>query len=184
MIDEIQDRNSRKNLYDALKDSYDLGSFEQFDKDMQSQEARKNLWDAINADYDVGTFEQFDKDMMGDNVKPEQQDQGPSNTQQSQPQAKTTQQLARTELPITSITTHQDERTHPAADNASTIHAMPPQASLNVPQPQQSAMSLNDRQKLWTWRDIKPTLKAGQNEQQYSARLKQEKANPTSTYPP
>lgn len=66
MIDEIQDRNSRKNLYDALKDSYDLGSFEQFDKDMQSQEARKNLWDAINADYDVGTFEQFDKDMMGD----------------------------------------------------------------------------------------------------------------------
>lgn len=177
MIDEIQDRNSRKNLYDALKDSYDLGSFEQFDKDMQSQEARKNLWDAINADYDVGTFEQFDKDMMGDKVKPEQQNQGQSNTQQSQPQAKTTQQLARTELPITSITTHQDERTHPTADNASTIHAMPPQASLNVPQPQQPLMSLKDRQKLWTWRDIKPTLKAGQNEQQYSARLKQEKAN-------
>ena len=177
MIDEIQDRNSRKNLYDALKDSYDLGSFEQFDKDMQSQEARKNLWDAINADYDVGTFEQFDKDMMGDKVKPEQQDQGQSNTQQLQPQAKATQQLARTELPITSITSHQDERTHPAADNASTIHTMPPQASLNVPQPQQPLMSLKDRQKLWTWRDIKPTLKAGQNEKQYSARLKQEKAN-------
>lgn len=182
MIDEIQDRNSRKNLYDALKDSYDLGSFEQFDKDMQSQEARKNLWDAINADYDVGTFEQFDKDMMGDKVKPEQANHSqPTNAQPNQPQPQQLQQAQfQQSLPITSKVGQTEQGNKQIAqvhNQQSSSQAMPPQATMNAPQPRQQVMSLNDRQKLWTWRNIKPTLSTGQTEQQYNARWNNEVEN-------
>ena len=170
MIDEIQDEKNRKNLYDALKDDYDLGTFEQFEKSMQSQDARKNLWDAIHDEYDVGSFEQFDGDMMGgdvaltDKTKPQQQ----------QRSIQTTYQLAR-------LNTKTQEQGNANQNNQSTkvgvASSMPPQATINTPQQQQSVMPLKDRQKLWTWRSIKPYLSQGQTEKQYIARFNNERAN-------
>lgn len=179
MINEIEDKNNRRNLYEALKGDFDLGTAEQFEKSMQSAEARKNLWNAIHEDYDVGTFEQFEKDMMGDKVKPEQvQPSQPTNAQPNQPQPQ--QPQVQQSLPITSKvgrTEQSNQQITQAHNQQSSSQAMPPQATMNAPQPRQQVMSLNDRQKLWTWRNIKPTLSTGQTEQQYNARWNNEVEN-------
>lgn len=179
MINEIEDKNNRRNLYEALKGDFDLGTAEQFEKSMQSAEARKNLWNAIHEDYDVGTFEQFEKDMMGDKVKPEQvQPSQPTNAQPNQPQPQ--QPQVQQSLPITSKvgrTGQSNQQITQAHNQQSSSQAMPPQATMNMPQPRQQVMSLNDRQKFWTWRNIKPTLSVGQTEQQYNARWNNEVEN-------
>ena len=182
MINEIEDKNNRRNLYEALKGDFDLGTAEQFEKSMQSAEARKNLWNAIHEDYDVGTFEQFEKDMMGDKVKPEQvQPSQPTNAQPNQPQPQQPQQAQfQQSLPITSKVGQTEQGNKQIAqvhNQQSSSQAMPPQATMNAPQPRQQVMSLNDRQKLWTWRNIKPTLSTGQTEQQYNARWNNEVEN-------
>lgn len=182
MINEIEDKNNRRNLYEALKGDFDLGTAEQFEKSMQSAEARKNLWNAIHEDYDVGTFEQFEKDMIGDKVKPEQANHSqPTNAQPNQPQPQQPQQAQfQQSLPITSkvVQTEQGNKQIAQVHNQqSSSQAMPPQATMNAPQPRQQVMSLNDRQKLWTWRNIKPTLSTGQTEQQYNARWNNEVEN-------
>lgn len=179
MINEIEDKNNRRNLYEALKGDFDLGTAEQFEKSMQSAEARKNLWNAIHEDYDVGTFEQFEKDMMGDKVKPEQANHSqPTNAQPNQPQPQQAQ--FQQSLPITSKVGQTEQGNKQIAqvhNQQSSSQAMPPQATMNAPQPRQQVMSLNDRQKLWTWRNIKPTLSTGQTEQQYNARWNNEVEN-------
>lgn len=182
MINEIEDKNNRRNLYEALKGDFDLGTAEQFEKSMQSAEARKNLWNAIHEDYDVGTFEQFEKDMMGDKVKPEQANHSqPTNAQPNQPQPQQPQQAQfQQSLPITSKVGQTEQGNKQIAqvhNQQSSSQAMPPQATMNAPQPRQQVMSLNDRQKLWTWRNIKPTLSTGQTEQQYNARWNNEVEN-------
>ena len=182
MINEIEDKNNRRNLYEALKGDFDLGTAEQFEKSMQSAEARKNLWNAIHEDYDVGTFEQFEKDMMGDKVKPEQANHSqPTNAQPNQPQPQQPQQAQfQQSLPITSKVGQTEQGNKQIAqvhNQQSSSQAMPPQATMNAPQPRQQVMSLNDRQKLWTWRNIKPTLNTGQTEQQYNARWNNEVEN-------
>jgi hypothetical protein len=182
MINEIEDKNNRRNLYEALKGDFDLGTAEQFEKSMQSAEARKNLWNAIHEDYDVGTFEQFEKDMMGDKVKPEQANHSqPTNAQPNQPQPQQPQQAQfQQSLPITSKVGQTEQGNKQIAqvhNQQSSSQAMPPQATMNAPQPRQKVMSLNDRQKLWTWRNIKPTLSTGQTEQQYNARWNNEVEN-------
>ena len=182
MINEIEDKNNRRNLYEALKGDFDLGTSEQFEKSMQSAEARKNLWNAIHEDYDVGTFEQFEKDMMGDKVKPEQANHSqPTNAQPNQPQPQQPQQAQfQQSLPITSKVGQTEQGNKQIAqvhNQQSSSQAMPPQATMNAPQPRQQVMSLNDRQKLWTWRNIKPTLSTGQTEQQYNARWNNEVEN-------
>lgn len=182
MINEIEDKNNRRNLYEALKGDFDLGTAEQFEKSMQSAEARKNLWYAIHEDYDVGTFEQFEKDMMGDKVKPEQANHSqPTNAQPNQPQPQQPQQAQfQQSLPITSKVGQTEQGNKQIAqvhNQQSSSQAMPPQATMNAPQPRQQVMSLNDRQKLWTWRNIKPTLSTGQTEQQYNARWNNEVEN-------
>ena len=182
MINEIEDKNNRRNLYEALKGDFDLGTAEQFEKSMQSAEARKNLWNAIHEDYDVGTFEQFEKDMMGDKVKPEQvQPSQPTNAQPNQPQPQQPQQAQfQQSLPITSKVGQTEQGNKQIAqvhNQQSSSQAMPPQATMNASQPRQQVMSLNDRQKLWTWRNIKPTLSTGQTEQQYNARWNNEVEN-------
>ena len=182
MINEIEDKNNRRNLYEALKGDFDLGTAEQFEKSMQSAEARKNLWNAIHEDYDVGTFEQFEKDMMGDKVKPEQANHSqPTNVQPNQPQPQQLQQAQfQQSLPITSKVGQTEQGNKQIAqvhNQQSSSQAMPPQAKMNAPQPRQQVMSLNDRQKLWTWRNIKPTLSTGQTEQQYNARWNNEVEN-------
>lgn len=182
MINEIEDKNNRRNLYEALKGDFDLGTAEQFEKSMQSAEARKNLWNAIHEDYDVGTFEQFEKDMMGDKVKPKQANHSqPTNAQPNQPQPQQPQQAQfQQSLPITSKVGQTEQGNKQIAqvhNQQSSSQAMPPQATMNAPQPRQQVMSLNDRQKLWTWRNIKPTLSTGQTEQQYNARWNNEVEN-------
>jgi hypothetical protein len=182
MINEIEDKNNRRNLYEALKGDFDLGTAEQFEKSMQSAEARKNLWNAIHEDYDVGTFEQFEKDMMGDKVKSEQANHSqPTNAQPNQPQPQQLQQAQfQQSLPITSKVGQTEQGNKQIAqvhNQQSSSQAMPPQAKMNAPQPRQQVMSLNDRQKLWTWRNIKPTLSTGQTEQQYNARWNNEVEN-------
>ena len=48
-----------KNLYDALKGEYDLGSEEEFRKSLEDAGNRRNLYEAISGSYDVGSEEDF-----------------------------------------------------------------------------------------------------------------------------
>ena len=59
------DTSRRRKFYDQMSESYDLGSFEEFDKKMNDAASRKRLHDFIDKDgkYDIGTFEYFDKAM-------------------------------------------------------------------------------------------------------------------------
>lgn len=56
--------SNRKKLYDALMQDYDMGTFEQFELDIQNEEKRKKLYDAIINDYDMGTYEQFSAQVL------------------------------------------------------------------------------------------------------------------------
>lgn len=59
------DTNRRRKFYDQMSESYDLGSFEEFDKKMNDAASRKRLHEFIDKDgkYDIGTFEYFDEAM-------------------------------------------------------------------------------------------------------------------------
>lgn len=60
-----------KSLYEALsKDGYNVGSYENFTKNIQDEGKRKSLYDAISADYSVGDYDSFSANLIGkqDNV--------------------------------------------------------------------------------------------------------------------
>ncbi len=51
--------DNKKKLYDALSRDYELGTFEQFSKDIEDEGKRKKLYDATSKDYDYGDFDSF-----------------------------------------------------------------------------------------------------------------------------
>lgn len=51
--------DNKKKLYDALSESYDMGTFEQFSRDIQDNEKRRKLYDAISNEYDLPDFDGF-----------------------------------------------------------------------------------------------------------------------------
>ena len=68
--------NNSKKLYDALTQDYDLGSYEQFVKDINVEEKRKKLYDAINKEYDLGEYSEFSAQLGFSNDKPEESNTG------------------------------------------------------------------------------------------------------------
>ena len=57
--------DNRKKLYDALSKEYDMGTFEQFCKDIQDEGKRKKLYNATSKEYDYGSYDSFSKQLMG-----------------------------------------------------------------------------------------------------------------------
>lgn len=55
--------DNKKKLYDALSKDYDMGTYEQFCKDIQDSGKRKRLYDATSKDYDYGSFDSFSKQL-------------------------------------------------------------------------------------------------------------------------
>lgn len=70
-----------KNLYDALKGDYDLGSEDDFRNSLKDANNRRNLYNAIEGDYDLGSEEDFEKS-LGYGNKPNEPNTV-TNTQQS-----------------------------------------------------------------------------------------------------
>lgn len=55
-----------KSLYEALsKDGYNVGTYENFTKNIQDEGKRKSLYDAISADYSVGDYDSFSASLIG-----------------------------------------------------------------------------------------------------------------------
>lgn len=57
--------DNRKKLYDALSKEYDMGTFEQFCKDIQDEGKRRKLYDATSNEYDYGSYDSFSRQLMG-----------------------------------------------------------------------------------------------------------------------
>lgn len=55
--------DNKKKLYEALSKDYDMGTYEQFCKDIQDSGKRKRLYDATSKDYDYGSFDSFNKQL-------------------------------------------------------------------------------------------------------------------------
>ena len=52
-----------KNLYEALKNDYDLGSEQDFRNSLKDANNRRNLYNAIENDYDLGSEQEFEKSL-------------------------------------------------------------------------------------------------------------------------
>ena len=79
--------DNRKKLYDALSKEYDMGTFEQFCKDIQDEGKRRKLYNATSKEYDYGSYDSFSKQLMGA-PKPQQQkpqETDPAASQQQKP---------------------------------------------------------------------------------------------------
>lgn len=57
-----------KNLYDALKGEYDLGSEQEFRNSLKDANNRRNLYKAIENDYDLGSEDDFNRSLGYGNV--------------------------------------------------------------------------------------------------------------------
>ena len=71
-----------KNLYDALKGDYDLGSENDFRNSLKDANNRRNLYNAIEGDYDIGSEEDFEKS-LGYGNKPNEANMTVTTQQQS-----------------------------------------------------------------------------------------------------
>lgn len=52
-----------KNLYDALKGDYDLGSEQDFRNSLKKANNRRNLYKTISGSYDLGSEQDFDRSL-------------------------------------------------------------------------------------------------------------------------
>ena len=55
--------DNRKKLYDALSGEYDMGTYDQFCKDIQDSGKRKRLYDATSKEYDYGSYDSFSRQL-------------------------------------------------------------------------------------------------------------------------
>ena len=55
--------DNRKKLYDALSGEYEMGTYDQFCKDIQDSGKRKRLYDATSKEYDYGTYDSFSRQL-------------------------------------------------------------------------------------------------------------------------
>lgn len=51
--------DNKRKLYDALSDEFDLGTYEEFERNIGDSNKRRKLFDAASADYDLGDFESY-----------------------------------------------------------------------------------------------------------------------------
>lgn len=73
-----------KNLYDALKGDYGLGSEDDFRNSLKDANNRRNLYNAIEGDYDLGSEEDFEKSLgYGNEANKPNEPNTVTNTQQS-----------------------------------------------------------------------------------------------------
>ena len=52
--------DNKRKLYDALSNDYDMGTYEQFRKDLEDKDKRRKLYDATSDAYDFGDYDQFE----------------------------------------------------------------------------------------------------------------------------
>ena len=52
--------DNKRKLYDALSNDYDMGTYEQFRKDLEDKDKRRKLYDATSEAYDFGDYDQFE----------------------------------------------------------------------------------------------------------------------------
>lgn len=86
------EKDNKRKLYDAISKDYDMGSYEQFAKDIQDERKRKKLYDAISKDYDMGDYGSF-SNQLGFGGKTTASAK-PSSTAQKPQQKMTAQQKA------------------------------------------------------------------------------------------
>lgn len=74
--------DNKRKLYDALSKDYDMGSYEQFVKDIQDESKRRKLYDATSKEYDYGDYESFSRQLgIGEtNSEPEPVEDAEQNT--------------------------------------------------------------------------------------------------------
>lgn len=60
MINE-EPKTDKQKLYDALSGEYDLGTYEEFERNIGDSVKRRKLYDAASADYDLGDYESYSK---------------------------------------------------------------------------------------------------------------------------
>ena len=58
MINE-EPKTDKQKLYDVLSNEYDLGTYEEFERNIGDSIKRKKLFDAASADYDLGDYENY-----------------------------------------------------------------------------------------------------------------------------
>ena len=58
MINE-EPKTDKQKLYDALSGEYDLGTYEEFERNIGDSVKRRKLYDAASADYDLGDYESY-----------------------------------------------------------------------------------------------------------------------------
>ena len=51
--------DSRKKLYDRLSESYNLGTFEEFNTKIGDEDSRKALYDKVSEKYNIGTYDDY-----------------------------------------------------------------------------------------------------------------------------
>lgn len=66
-LTEVSAQDNIKNLYEALKDEYDLGTEQEFRQSLGDENNRRNLYNSIKDDYDLGTEQDFNNS-LGYNV--------------------------------------------------------------------------------------------------------------------
>lgn len=52
-------KTDKQKLYDALSGEYDLGTYEEFERNIGDSVKRRKLYDAASADYDLGDYESY-----------------------------------------------------------------------------------------------------------------------------
>lgn len=90
--------DNKRKLYDALSQDYDMGTYEQFCKDIQDETKRKKLYDATSEAYDYGDYAKFSSQLgfgttapapspptLVEDVKPEKPAKQPKKQQTWQP---------------------------------------------------------------------------------------------------
>jgi hypothetical protein len=63
-------QDNKRKLYDALSQDYDMGTFEQFQRDIEDNAKREKLYNAISNEYDLGDYNSFSAQLMGEKLSP------------------------------------------------------------------------------------------------------------------
>ena len=57
------DKNNSRKLYDALSEDYEMGSYEDFERDIQDDAKRRKLYDTVYEDYDLPDYDEFSRQL-------------------------------------------------------------------------------------------------------------------------
>ena len=97
-IDPNQDPISKvKSLYKAVANTYDVGDFDNFSKNLQDESKRKSFYDLASKKYDLGTYDDFTSKII---ITPEKKNLGGKELQITESQSPYTKQIDFTSDPI------------------------------------------------------------------------------------